>query len=64
VGSRWQELGLLAGGAAVVVIATSLPIVGGLAKLLVIVFGLGALGLAAWRGWQSWRARGATATTA
>jgi hypothetical protein len=62
--SRWQELGLLAGGAAVVVVATSLPVIGGLVKLLVILFGLGAIGLVAWRGWQSWRARGAPATTA
>lgn len=57
VGGRWQELGLVTGGAAVVVIVTSLPAIGGLAKLLVILFGLGALSLAAWRRWQTWRAR-------
>ncbi len=48
----WRELGLLAAGLAVVVIVTSLPIVGGIAKLLVILFGLGALTVAAWRRWR------------
>jgi hypothetical protein len=50
--SRWQELGLLAAGAAVVVILTSLPAVGFLAKLVVICLGLGAMAVAAWRRWR------------
>jgi hypothetical protein len=50
--NRWRELGLLVAGAAVVVIVTSLPVVGGLAKLVVVLFGLGALALAAWRWWR------------
>ena len=47
--SRWRELLLLAVGAIVVVVLTSLPIVGGVAKLLVVLFGLGALAYAWWR---------------
>jgi cytoskeletal protein CcmA (bactofilin family) len=50
--SRWQELAVLAAGVAVVVLVTSLPVVGGLAKLLVIAFGLGAMALAAWHRWR------------
>lgn len=53
--SRWRALGLLVAGAAAVVVLTSLPIVGGWIKLLVILFGLGALALAAW---TEWRGRG------
>jgi hypothetical protein len=49
----WRDLGLLAGGVAVVVIVTSLPIIGGIAKLLVVLFGLGALVVAAWNRWRS-----------
>lgn len=55
--NRWQELALLAGGAAAVVILTSLPGVGGWLKLLVIVLGLGGIALA---GWRRWRAPAAT----
>jgi cytoskeletal protein CcmA (bactofilin family) len=51
-GSRWRELALLVAGAAVVVIVTSLPVIGGLVKLLVVLFGLGALALAAWHAWR------------
>jgi hypothetical protein len=58
MGSRWQELGLIAGGAAVVVILTSLPIIGGLVKLLVILFGVGAIAIAGWRAWQNRREQG------
>jgi hypothetical protein len=47
--NRWRELLLLAIGAVVVVVLTSLPIVGGVAKLLVVLFGLGALAYAWWR---------------
>lgn len=53
--SRWRELGLLAAGAAAVVIMTSVPIVGGWLKLLVVLFGLGAVGLAAWQAWRGRR---------
>jgi hypothetical protein len=34
---------------------TSLPIIGGIAKLVVIILGLGALALAAWSGWRGRR---------
>jgi len=47
--TRWRELAVLAAGAAVVVILSSLPIVGPWIKLVVVVFGLGAI-LLAWRG--------------
>lgn len=57
--SRWQELALMAAGAAVVVFLSSLPIVGGLVKLIVVVFGLGAVLLALW---GRWRGRPATPT--
>jgi hypothetical protein len=51
-GSRWRELALLVAGAAVVVIVTSLPVIGGLVKLAIVLFGLGALALAAWLAWR------------
>ena len=54
-GNRWQELGLLAAGAALVVIVTSLPFVGGWAKLVVVIFGVGALAVAAFRTWRGTR---------
>jgi cytoskeletal protein CcmA (bactofilin family) len=47
--SRWRELGVLAAGAAIVVILSSLPFVGPWVKLVVILLGLGAV-LIAWRG--------------
>lgn len=59
--SRWQELGLLAAGAAGVVILTSVPILGGWVKLGVILFGLGAFAIA-W--WNSWRSRSEAAPAA
>jgi hypothetical protein len=43
---RWADFGLLVVGVAVVVVLTSLPIVGGWVKLVVILLGLGALWLA------------------
>jgi cytoskeletal protein CcmA (bactofilin family) len=49
---RWQDLGVLAVGAALVVIVTSLPVVGWFAKLLVVLFGLGAIAIATWLGWR------------
>jgi cytoskeletal protein CcmA (bactofilin family) len=57
----WERFGMLAAGVAVVVIVTSLPIIGGIAKLLVILFGLGALFLAAR---AAWGGRGSTPTAA
>ena len=48
----WQSFGMLAVGVAVVVIVTSLPIIGGIAKLLVVLFGLGALFLAMRAAWS------------
>lgn len=57
--SRWLDIGLLAAGAAIVVILTSLPVAGGWIKLVVVVLGLGGLALA---GWNEWRARRATRT--
>lgn len=51
-GNRWRELALLVAGAAVVVVVTSVPIIGGLVKLAVVLFGLGALTLAAWHAWR------------
>jgi hypothetical protein len=45
---RWADLGLLAVGVAVVVVLTSLPVVGGWLKLVVVLIGLGAL-------WLAWR---------
>jgi cytoskeletal protein CcmA (bactofilin family) len=53
--NRWQELGLLAVGAAVVVIVTNLPVVGGWIKFAVILFGLGALTIAWWDAWRAGR---------
>jgi uncharacterized membrane protein len=51
--SRWRELGLLAAGAAVVVLVTSIPVIGGWLKLAVILFGLGAFAVVWWHGWRS-----------
>jgi hypothetical protein len=56
--SRWRELAVLAAGAAAVVILSSLPIVGPWIKLVVVVFGLGAM-LLAWRGHRGTDAVGA-----
>lgn len=52
--SRWRELGRLAVGAAAVVIITSIPLVGGWVKLVVVLLGVGALTIA---GWEAWRSR-------
>jgi hypothetical protein len=56
--SRWRELAVLAAGAAVVVLLSSLPIVGPWVKVVVVLLGLGAL-LMAWR-----RPRGPNAVVA
>ena len=56
--SRWRELAVLAAGAAVVILLSSLPIVGPWVKLVVILLGLGAV-LMAWR-----RPRGTDAVAA
>ncbi|MGI8929742.1 MAG: hypothetical protein ACR2F5_00380 [Candidatus Limnocylindria bacterium] len=59
-GSRWVEIGLLAAGAAVVVLLTSLPVVGGWIRLVVVILALGGLALAAWDGWRARRAARST----
>jgi cytoskeletal protein CcmA (bactofilin family) len=53
VGSRWLDLGLLAAGAAIVVVLTSLPVAGGWIKLVVAILGLGAVTLAVWTAWRA-----------
>jgi len=50
--SRWQLYAMVAAGALVVVVATSLPVIGGVLKLAVIIFGLGAITVAVWRRWR------------
>jgi hypothetical protein len=45
---RWTDLGLIAVGVAIVVVLTSLPVIGGLVKLGVVLLALGAL-------WLAWR---------
>ena len=55
VGSdQWSELGMVATGVAVVVVLTSIPIIGPLVKLCVALLALGAL-------WLMWRASRMTA---
>jgi hypothetical protein len=51
-GDRWSELGWLAVGVAIVVVLSSLPLIGGIVKLVVVLLALGALWLA-WRGWRT-----------
>lgn len=50
--NRWQELALLIGGAAVVVALTAIPGIGGVVKLVVIVLGIGAMGVALGEWWS------------
>ncbi|MGO9179361.1 MAG: hypothetical protein ACLQHS_08820 [Candidatus Limnocylindrales bacterium] len=50
---RWQEIAALALGSAVVVLVTSLPLIGPWAEVVVIVVGLGGLLLAGWAAWRS-----------
>jgi hypothetical protein len=45
---RWSDLGLIAAGAAVLVIVGAIPVIGGLIKFVVAMIGLGAIFLA-WR---------------
>ena len=52
---RWQELAVLAAGAAVVVIVTSVPLIGPWIKLAVVLLGLGALAMVAWASWRGRR---------
>lgn len=47
--SRWQELGLLIVGTAIVVLLTSIPVIGGWLQLLAVIFGLGALAMIVFR---------------
>ncbi|HEY7940383.1 MAG TPA: hypothetical protein VID25_00430 [Candidatus Limnocylindrales bacterium] len=58
---RWQELAVLAAGAAVVVIGTSVPLIGPWIKLVVVLLGLGALAMVAWATWKGRRAAPALA---
>jgi hypothetical protein len=60
--ARWPDLAILAIGVAIVVIVSSLPVVGGWVKLLVIFVGLGALWLA-WRRGGWWQRRAVTTET-
>jgi hypothetical protein len=53
--SRLEEFVLLAVGAAVLVILTSLPIVGPIAEIVVVLLGLGAIGIVLWAAWRRWR---------
>ncbi|MFI5262079.1 MAG: polymer-forming cytoskeletal protein [Candidatus Limnocylindrales bacterium] len=62
--SRWRDVAILTAGAAVVVIVTSLPIVGPWVKLVVVLLGLGSLATVAWTGWRTGRAAGAIPTPA
>lgn len=54
--SRLEEFGLLALGVAVLVILTSLPVVGPLVELVVVFVGLGAIGVVLWESWRRSRA--------
>jgi hypothetical protein len=58
--NRWKEALLLVAGTAVVVLVTSLPEIGPLAKLVVIVLGLGGMFVALGEWWQR---RGAARTS-
>jgi cytoskeletal protein CcmA (bactofilin family) len=53
--SLWTEILMLAIGAAILVLLTSLPYVGGFLKLVVILLGLGALASTAWSAWRGRR---------
>jgi hypothetical protein len=59
MGDRWSELGWIAAGVAIVVVLTSLPVIGGFIKLCVVLLALGAL----WLAWRQWRS-GAVASPA
>jgi cytoskeletal protein CcmA (bactofilin family) len=50
--SRWHELALLAGGSFVVVLVMNLPVIGPIAKLVVIVLGLGAMAVVIGEWWS------------
>jgi cytoskeletal protein CcmA (bactofilin family) len=50
--SRWHELALLIGGSFLVVLVTNLPFIGPVAKLVVIVLGLGAMAVAIGEWWS------------
>ena len=62
--SRLEEFGLLALGVAVLVILTSLPVVGPLVELVVVFVGLGAIGVVLWESWRHGRAGAASAVPA
>jgi cytoskeletal protein CcmA (bactofilin family) len=48
--NRWEGIIRLASGAAIVVIATSFPEIGGVIKVLVVLIGLGAVAIHLWEG--------------
>jgi hypothetical protein len=50
--SRWHELALLIAGSFVVVLVMNLPVIGPIAKLVVIVLGLGAMAVAIGEWWS------------
>jgi hypothetical protein len=50
--SRWLEFALMVVGVLVVVIVTNLPVIGFLAKLAVIILGLGAMAVAVGEWWS------------
>jgi hypothetical protein len=49
--SRWHELALMIGGSFVVVLVTNVPVIGPLAKLVVIVLGFGAMAVVIGEWW-------------
>ncbi|HEY7523724.1 MAG TPA: hypothetical protein VH720_08745 [Candidatus Limnocylindrales bacterium] len=59
--NRWQEFALMAAGAAVVVFFSSLPVIGGLVKLVVVILGLGVLLVALNARWRPGRSTSTTA---
>ncbi len=52
-GDRWLELALLAIGSAVVVVASTPPVIGGIVSLVVAILGLGALFVIAREAWSA-----------
>jgi hypothetical protein len=61
--SRLEEFAVLAVGVAVLVILTSLPVIGPLVEIVVVLLGLGAIGLVTWGAWRRPSASGAVSGT-
>jgi hypothetical protein len=59
--NRWRELGLVIAGAAALTIVTTLPVIGGIAKLAIVLFGVGAVTVTLWRSWRGSRTSAAPA---